>query len=137
MTPVCCLTPSEITRELAGLIADTTPDERRVIHFAIWYTDPGDIFPDRLTDLVAALPDNEKAIQLPLIRRLHHGRKQYGGLHIDTDKRDFEASAVEEDIDAVAYRIVEALRGRKPKLLAQTFDTMRKSVEAGLKRGAL
>lgn len=137
MTNVHCMTPSEVTRELVDLVSKAGPDERRVIYFAINYKDPGHVSVSQLTELVAGLKDDEKLIQLPLIRRIDKGRREYGELHIDSDKRDFESSAVEEDLDAVAYRIIDALRGRKSKLLARTFANMRDAVGAALQRGAI
>ncbi len=42
--------------------------------------------------------------------RMLHGQKIYGALDLDTDTRDFDREALEEDLDGLVYRACKIVR---------------------------
>jgi len=47
--------------------------------------------------------------------RMLHGQKIYGALDLDTDTRDFDREALEEDLDGLVYRACKVVQERRRK----------------------
>ncbi len=69
-----------------------------------------------LTRLLASaerLGTDELAVVELVAERLVLGRRQYGALHLATDRRDFEREALEEAADLAVYVAAGLLRNRE------------------------
>lgn len=68
---------------------------------------------EQLNGVAAMLGPDELAVLLLVAQRLAKGRRQYGELHIGSDRRCFPVEALEEAADGLAYAAVALLRGAR------------------------
>lgn len=67
----------------------------------------------KLNEIFEQLGDDEKEIIEVLAERLLEGQKRYGKFDLDSDDRDFQQEAFEEDCDWLVYRAAEVVRNRR------------------------
>ena len=65
---------------------------------------------DKIVALLSHLNADESEVLLRITARLVLGRQQYGGLNIDTDRRDWAEQAAEEAFDGSVYHAILAVK---------------------------
>ncbi len=63
-----------------------------------------------LAEVAAGLGDDERRVLLAIARRLAIGRKAYGPLDVQGDRRDWRSEGAEELLDGCVYLACEAMR---------------------------
>ena len=59
------------------------------------------------------LGEDEVEVLLEVAAALRDGRSVYGELRLNEDPRDFKREALEEDKDAIIYRVADYVRNRR------------------------
>ena len=65
---------------------------------------------ERLVEVAAALGTDEIRVLVLVAERLRIGRRRYGMLRLDTDRRCFPVEALEEAADGLVYAAVALMR---------------------------
>ena len=65
-----------------------------------------------LFDVVRQLGEDEVRVLTAIARRLAMGRRQYGPLDVQGDRRDWKREAAEELLDGCVYLAAETMRQR-------------------------
>jgi len=142
MTPLRSMTPSEVTLELLRLCGEAGAVERRMLLVFMCGDDRGVATPTTalslLEETIAAMPDEERAIQLFIARRVVAvGQRGYGRFDLNAESRTFALEAILEDVDACVYRAAAEMQGRPDGLLPRSLGIMRDALGKALRRELL
>lgn len=66
-----------------------------------------------MAHIMEQLGEDEREIMVVLGERLLDGQSRYGKFDLDSDDRDFQQEAFEEDCDWLVYRAAEVVRNRR------------------------
>jgi len=70
---------------------------------------------ERIASMLVGIGADELRVIELIVRRMRHGRAQYGPLDVHTDRKDWMHEASEELLDAVAYLAMEVTRKGEPR----------------------
>lgn len=68
---------------------------------------------EKLAEIASTLNDDERAVLVLLAKRLAMGRKAYGALNLEVDKRDWRKEASEEALDLAVYMSCSLLSAKR------------------------